>query len=242
MPVGIGGDRFGAIHLEAASPTITGNLFRDSLWYAISADVGSFPAVSGNELTKNGGNGLEVRSGEMSSANTWSNKDIVYVLTGPVTVRNTATLNIEPGVTVKFADSTYIDVHGAFKAVGTANQRIVFTSLRDDSSGGDTNGDGRSSTAAAGDWTMIRFYDDSNDSSCIIDHATIRYAGRLSRGPLRRDPCPERLTGGQEQQHQQRLCMRGLVRQGLVASPGRKHLRRQRGWECLPGKVNEGNQ
>jgi parallel beta-helix repeat protein len=175
------GDRFGAVHLEAASPTLTDNLFRDNYWYAISGDVQSFPVIGNNELLRNGGNGLEVRSGEMSSADRWSNTDIVYVLTGPIVVRNTATLNIDPGVTVKFAESAYVDVHGAFKAIGTAGQRIVFTSLRDDSNGGDTNGDGRSSTAAAGDWTMIRFYDDSNDASCTIDYASILYAGRYGR-------------------------------------------------------------
>lgn len=172
------GNRFGAVHLEAASPTIANNVITDNYWYAISADVNSFPIVTGNELLRNAGNGLEVRSGEMPTSGEWANTDIVYVLTGPVTVRNTATLSIAVGVTVKFAENAHINVHGAFRSLGTAERKVVLTSLKDDTYGGDTNGDGGSSTPAPGNWTMIRFYDDSNDANCIIDHTVIRYAGR----------------------------------------------------------------
>lgn len=176
-----GGDRFGAIHLESASPTIVNNVINDNFWYAISADVHSFPSVGGNELLQNAGNGLEVRGGEMRSSGTWDNTDIVYVVRGTVTVQNTATLSIDPGVTVKFAENAHINVHGAFRSLGTAEQKVILTSLKDDAYGGDTNGDEGSSTAAPGDWTMIRFYDDSNDANCIIDHSVIQYAGRHGR-------------------------------------------------------------
>jgi len=172
------GNRYGAVHLEAASPTIATNLITDNYWYAISADANSFPIASGNELLRNVGNGLEVRSGEMKASGAWENTDIVYVLTGAVTVRNTATLSIAPGVTVKFAENTYIDVHGTLRSIGSAEQKVVLTSFKDDVHGGDTNGDESSSAPAPGDWTMLRFYDDSNDANCIIDHTVIRYAGR----------------------------------------------------------------
>ena len=172
------GNRFGAIHLEAASPTIANNVITDNYWYAISADANSFPIASGNELLRNAGNGLEVRSGEMKASGAWENTDIVYVLTGPVTVRNTATLSIAPGVTVKFVENAHINVHGTFRSMGTAEQKVILTSFKDDVSGGDTNGDESSSAPAPGDWTMVRFYDDSNDANCIIDHTVVRYAGR----------------------------------------------------------------
>lgn len=173
-----GGNRYGAIHLEAASPTIANNVITHNFWYAISADVNSFPIVSDNKLLQNVGNGLDVRAGEMVTGGTWANTDIVYVVMGPVEVRNTATLTIAPGVTAKFTENAHINVHGAFRSLGSAEQKVVLTSLKDDTYKGDTNGDGGSSTAAPGDWTMVRFYDDSNDASCIIDHTVIRYAGR----------------------------------------------------------------
>jgi parallel beta-helix repeat protein len=171
------GDGYGAIHLEAASPTIVNNVIEDSFSYAISGDVASFPLVGGNRLARNGGNGFLVRDGQMSNSGAWRTIVMPYTLLRPITIREGATLAIEPGVVVKFADDTYIDVYGAFKATGTVDDPVVFTSLKDDTAGGDTNGDGESTAPAPGDWTMIRFYDASNDANSLIDHTMIRYAG-----------------------------------------------------------------
>jgi hypothetical protein len=171
------GDGYGAVHLEAASPTIVNNVIEDSFSYAISGDVASFPLVGGNRLARNGGNGFLVRDGQMSNSGVWRNIDMPYTLWGPITILEGATLTIEPGVVVKFADDTYIDVYGAFKATGTVDDPVVFTSLKDDTAGGDTNGDGESTAPAPGDWTMIRFYDASNDANSLIEHTIIRYAG-----------------------------------------------------------------
>ena len=95
----------------------------------------------------------------------------------PIVIREGATLTLDPGVVVKFADDTYLDVYGAFKATGTVDEPVIFTSLKDDTVGSDTNGDGASTAPAAGDWTMIRFYDASNDANSLIDHVIMRYAG-----------------------------------------------------------------
>ena len=115
----------------------------------------------------------------MTASGTWKNTDIVYVVTGPITVRNSATLNIAPGVIVKFVKDSHINVLGSFRSIGTAEQPLILTSQKDDRNGGDTNGDESSSAPAAGDWTMIRFYNERNDSNCIIDHTWIKYAGRF---------------------------------------------------------------
>ena len=98
-----------------------------------------------------------------------------------------ASLTIEPGVVVKIA-STYdpkITVHGALKILGTKEDPVVITSIRDDEFGGDTNKDGicspddASSTAACpypGSWKNI-FFDASEPESRIVG-AIIRYGGR----------------------------------------------------------------
>ena len=171
------GDRYGAVHLEAASPTIINNVIEDSLSWAINADVHSFPVVSGNDLARNGLNGLGVRGGQMAVSGAWRNTDIPYAVFGEMRVNQGATLTIEPGVIVKLADDSYFDIYGAFRAEGLPGEEIVFTSLQDDATAGDTNGDGASSAPAPGDWTMIRFRDTSNDASSVIEHAVIRYAG-----------------------------------------------------------------
>jgi hypothetical protein len=78
------------------------------------------------------------------------------VLDGNVTVAAGATLTIEPGVIVKFNGSLRkLIVNGTLSAVGTQTSLITFTSYQDDSAGGDTNGDGSTTTGAAGQWIDI---------------------------------------------------------------------------------------
>ncbi|MEM7536322.1 MAG: right-handed parallel beta-helix repeat-containing protein [Chloroflexota bacterium] len=172
-----GGKRLGTIHLESASPTLVNNTIADSFGYAISSDVHSFPDVSGNHLVRNIGNGMAIRAGTMKQSGLWRNTDIPYVVFGELRINQGAMLTVEPGVNVKFEDDSYVYIYGAFRAVGTPDQQITFTSLKDDTILGDTNGDQTASIPGAGDWTYIRFFDSSNDANSVIEHATIRYAG-----------------------------------------------------------------
>lgn len=78
-------------------------------------------------------------------------------MTGDVTVPNGVTLTIEPGAIVKFGQHLGITIQagGQFVAQGTVAEPIQFTSLADDSAGGDTNRDGSATAPAAGDWRWI---------------------------------------------------------------------------------------
>ena len=107
----------------------------------------------------------------------------VYVLSGSITIAEGATLTIEPGTVIKGGNhSSRLIVNGALVAKGTKRAPIIFTSLRDDTCGGDTNTDGNNSSPAAGDWDGIFFFDTSNDSTCVLDHCLIRYAGYGNQG------------------------------------------------------------
>jgi hypothetical protein len=95
-------------------------------------------------------------SGTISSNSTWFATD-THVITGNVTVGSGVELTIEPGAVIKFAAGRSLNVSGVLDAQGTLGNEVIFTSIKDDSVGGDTNGDGAASTPAPGDWNYLRF-------------------------------------------------------------------------------------
>src|SRR3990172_6639446 len=119
-------------------------------------------------------------AGTISSHTTWSNLDI-HRVTGNVTVAAGITLTIEPGTIVKFNSGTNLDINGVLDAVGNSSGKIVFTSYRDDSFGGDTNGDGFSA-GQSGDWNLIYFADSVTDSMTRLEHTIIRFGGGSGEG------------------------------------------------------------
>ncbi len=93
------------------------------------------------------------------SANTTWPAGSVYVISGLVTVNSGVTLSLQPGTIVKFQNSGSTKgkllVNGALQAPGTASQPVIFTSINDDSFGGDTNQNGGATRPGAGDWDSL---------------------------------------------------------------------------------------
>jgi RHS repeat-associated protein len=109
-----------------------------------------------------------------SSNTTWTQAASPYILDGSVTVSSGATLTIEPGVVVKLnGQSRQISVAGVISAQGTATAPIVFTSYKDDSIGGDSNGDGPSQ-GQRGDWHGIIGV---NSGTVTLQNTELRYGG-----------------------------------------------------------------
>ena len=109
---------------------------------------GANPNFSGNQISDNNYNGAYIHWQSNFSQNTAWQKGVVYILMSQSgeypTIASSTILTIEPGAIIKIAALNYtgLKVNGELKAEGTAGDKIIFTSIKDDSLGGDTNNDG----------------------------------------------------------------------------------------------------
>ena len=83
-----------------------------------------------------------------------------YIVTGDITVQNGSTLIIGPGAEFKHRYGTKWDIHGEFKAEGTADQKIRFVF--------DDTGDSVT-------WRGLKFFPDASDD-CILDYCVFENA------------------------------------------------------------------
>ena len=116
--------------------------------------------------------------GHISEIVVWD-PTFVYLVTQDLYIDNGAKLTIPPGTIVKMAyqsshqSKTRIIANGTLIANGTHDDPIIITSERDDSIGGDTNGDGGASSPATTDWGYIKIFNSASE----IAHCTFKYGG-----------------------------------------------------------------
>ncbi|MBI5302197.1 MAG: hypothetical protein HY868_08675 [Chloroflexi bacterium] len=166
----------------SVSPTISNSTLSLS-YFAIRSNPRSFPTLTNNTYSGNFYNAFSVDGGTIDLNATWAITDTSYFILNDIFVGVGKTLTVQPGVIVKVQIGTTLYVDGKLLVQGTTPAPVYFTSIRDDSIGGDTNpGDG-AITPGWGDWRGIEFRDNSDDTS-LIDHAIIRYAGWGNRGGI----------------------------------------------------------
>jgi hypothetical protein len=142
----------------------------------------------GNSITISKTASYQASPVTISTDTTWTLDNSPYIFTRDVIVEEGATLTIEPGVEVKFAahrddseggsDSSLSEliIYGGLNAIGTATNRIKFTSNAD--------------SPAAGDWGGIKFTLYGSYGPLLIYYSDIKYAdiGITGGSPYRRPP------------------------------------------------------
>jgi len=149
--------------------TMTANIFRKNTGTAITASNAKIES-SGNIAEENGKNGIEL-SGILTSAAALD-ASLPYIVPS-YHIRESGSLTIPAGTIVKFELGAIFTVDGALTVAGSAESPVIFTSIRDDEFGGDTNGDATSTIASPGDWQKIHI----RGPGSLMTQARVRFGG-----------------------------------------------------------------
>ncbi len=162
-----------------SAPIIEDCIFNNTT-YPLETSLLCFPAsLAGNTFTGSSYKGIKIPAETLNQNASLCARPFGEMENAPYIFENfivNAELTIEPGVKCKFLDSKNITVNRWMKAIGTTEKPIVFTSIRDDYYGGDTNADGTASSATGSHWNGIIFSDPSIDADCILQNVIIKNA------------------------------------------------------------------
>jgi murein DD-endopeptidase MepM/ murein hydrolase activator NlpD len=134
----------------------------------------SYPILENNSASSNDFNGIKIRWASPMNRDYTLKADLPYTLYNS-SVAAGSTLTIEAGVIFKQSADSILSVDGTLIAEGTSDAPIVFTSMKDDTLGGDTNNDGGAGLPVGGDWPWIVLNSSSQNS--IFNHLIVRYGG-----------------------------------------------------------------
>lgn len=181
---------YGLYFEGASNPDVSNVSISTSVLDPLAMSYFADPTFSNITFDANGSNGIRLIDANLNSDATISKRDIAginniaYVMT-ELTIGNGATLTINPGVVLKFSNNRIVTGEGAINAIGTESEKIIFTSLQDDSRGGDTNIDGNGSVPAPGNWNGLFFLESTLQST--LQNCEFRYGGDAARSDSERE-------------------------------------------------------
>ncbi|NOT33924.1 MAG: hypothetical protein HOP12_07115 [Candidatus Eisenbacteria bacterium] len=171
--------------IEGSSTPTFVNCFFDSTSTGapVAMSLVSEPVFTNVQFLKNQLTALSVIGENIAQDVLWKvravsgRNNMPYYLNSTVTIGLGATLTMQPGVIVKMQSSGGITVQRAIQALGRTDPEslIVFTSLRDDFYGGDTNNDSSATVPAASSWNYVQIDGTAIDPQCVFRNCVFRY-------------------------------------------------------------------
>lgn len=165
---------------------IINNSFVDIKDYPVARIVNQgTPVLLGNTVSNVGNTGILLAgfaddNPVLKPLNFTGFTTVAYIIDNLLTINSGNIVSIDPGVVLKFTIYGGIVVNGGLKAIGRADNKIIFTSIHDDSALGDTNNNGTATTPDKGNWRGIDFAPMASDNDNILKNCEFRYVGYYS--------------------------------------------------------------
>ena len=147
------------------------------------------PTIENITFVENYRNGARLRaSGQRLGTVALMSKSVPYIIGDDLTIPRRESLPIGPGATLKFEFHKSLLVEGIIRAIGTPQEPILMTSIKDDDAINDTNNDGFLTSPDRGDWGGILFDDQSDDENCALEWVDLMYGGNAGLGKTKIAP------------------------------------------------------
>lgn len=181
---------------------ISNSTIQNCGWDPIAISTTSHPTFSNITFNSNGTNGVSLLESNyfytstngfnagglyFNSSNTMATnatispytiagyQDLPFILRYQFYIGDNTTISVSPKTIFKGSQTLYVD--GAFRVNGSESNPVIFTSLKDDSAGDDSNNDGNDSSPDRNESLTLRFRPSSIDSLNLIKNAQFRYSG-----------------------------------------------------------------
>ncbi len=184
-----------------STPTMTGCAFDGGTVASTNIPFGALAGFTGCTASGNASYDAPIvtsptlatgQSAVVSSTNGFNGNGVIVIPT-TLSVQAGATLTLNAGVRFKVTGVSGIYVAGRLLTNGATNNPVVFTSIADDTYGGDTNKNGANSVAQPGQWVELSIGNSADLS--VMQGLLVRCAGWNGNPSVRFDQSTASATG-----------------------------------------------